>query len=83
MDYPEIDGIYKHYKGGKYQVISMAKHSETDETLVVYKSIHWGSYHVRPLESWNENVEETKSNAGIITSQHEKRFTLTNEVYGI
>lgn len=60
INYPEINGIYNHYKGGKYQVISMAKHSETDETLVIYKSIHWGSYHARPLEKWNENVGETK-----------------------
>jgi hypothetical protein len=54
--YPEIGGIYQHYKGGKYQVISMSKHSETDEDLVIYKSIHFGSVYARPLEMWFEEI---------------------------
>lgn len=55
--YPEIGGIYLHYKGGKYEVITIAKHSETDENMVVYKSIHFGSFHVRPLYMWDELIE--------------------------
>lgn len=54
--YPYINAIYKHYKGGEYQVLTMAKHSETDEDMVIYKSIHFGSYHVRPLSVWNNEV---------------------------
>lgn len=50
--YPEIGGQYQHYKGGKYEVLTLAKHSETDEIMVVYKSIHFGSVHVRPLSMW-------------------------------
>jgi hypothetical protein len=65
-EYPEIEGIYEHYKGGKYEVIAMSKHSETDELLVIYKSVHFGGYHVRPLESWNETIGETTTKAGLI-----------------
>ena len=54
--YPQPGTTYLHYKGGLYEVLHLAKHSETDETLVVYKSIHFGSYHVRPLEIWFEQV---------------------------
>lgn len=54
--YPEIDGLYKHYKGGKYKVITLAKHSETDEVLVIYSSVHFGSVHARPLSMWFEKI---------------------------
>jgi len=54
--YPEICRLYKHYKGGKYEVISMAKHTETGEDLVVYKSVHFGSVYARPLSQWFEKV---------------------------
>ena len=47
--YPEINTNYQHYKGGKYTVLTLAKDSETQEDVVVYKSIHFGSVHVRPL----------------------------------
>lgn len=55
--YPEIGALYDHYKGGKYQVIALAKHTETGEVEVVYKSIHFGSVHVRPLHMWFETVK--------------------------
>lgn len=47
---------YKHYKGEVYRVLHLAKHTETDELLVIYQSLHFGSYHARPLESWNTPV---------------------------
>lgn len=51
-------GTYKHFKGGLYKVISIAKHSETLEKMVVYRSLKdedqlW----VRPLEMFKEKVE--------------------------
>ena len=51
-------GIYEHYKGMKYEVIGVCRHSETLETLVVYKALY-GNYElwVRPLEMFNEIVE--------------------------
>lgn len=57
VHYPIVGGVYKHYKGGKYKVITLATHSETNEPMVVYKSMLFGSYHVRPLSMWFDNVE--------------------------
>lgn len=56
-EYPEICGVYKHYKGGKYKVLYLAKHSETNETVVVYKSLYFGSIHVRPLTMWFDIIK--------------------------
>ena len=51
-------GIYRHYKGNSYHVLGVAKHSETEEDLVVYRALYgeWGLW-VRPLEMFSENVE--------------------------
>ena len=51
-------GKYKHFKGNVYEVIAIAKHSETLEEMVVYRSLaDANSVWVRPLEMWNEKVE--------------------------
>jgi len=55
--YPIIGGKYEHYKGGKYEVITMATNTETDEALVIYKSLLFGSIYARPLEQWFEIIE--------------------------
>ena len=55
--YPEIGKRYRHYKGGLYEVISLARHTETEESLVIYKSIHFGSVHARPLTMWFDIIE--------------------------
>ena len=51
-------GKYRHYKGKEYEVIGIAKHSETLEELVVYKKFY-GDHDlwVRPLKMFIENVE--------------------------
>jgi len=51
-------GQYRHYKGNEYEVIGIAKHSETLEELVVYKALY-GNYDlwVRPLATFTEEVE--------------------------
>jgi len=51
-------GIYKHYKGNEYEVLMVAKHSETEEEMVVYRALY-GEYGVwvRPLEMFTEKVE--------------------------
>jgi hypothetical protein len=51
-------GVYRHYKGNTYQVIGIAKHSETEEDLVVYRALHgtFGLW-VRPLDMFCEKVE--------------------------
>ena len=48
--------IYKHYKGGLYEVILLAKHTEEDDMLVIYKSIQFGTHYARPLSSWCEST---------------------------
>lgn len=54
--YPEIGKTYDHYKGGKYKVLSLATHTETEETMVVYKSLLFGGTYVRPLSIWFDEV---------------------------
>ena len=50
-------GIYRHYKGNLYQVLHTAQHSETEESLVVYRCLY-GDYDVwvRPLAMFIETV---------------------------
>ena len=51
-------GVYRHFKGNEYRVLCVAKHSETEELMVVYQALYgergiW----VRPAAMWNETVE--------------------------
>lgn len=55
---PIKPGRYRHFKGGEYEVIGMAKHSETLEPMVVYRALYGaGELWVRPAAMWNETVE--------------------------
>ena len=52
-------GKYRHFKGNEYEVVEIAKHSETGEEMVVYRALYgekqlW----VRPASMWNETVEK-------------------------
>ena len=50
-------GRYHHFKGGEYAVLGIARHSETEEPLVVYKALYGdGGLWCRPAEMWNERV---------------------------
>ena len=51
-------GVYRHYKGNTYQVLGIAKHSETEEHLVVYRALY-GEFElwVRPFDMFCEKVE--------------------------
>ena len=51
-------GRYRHFKGGEYEVLFTAAHSETGELYVVYRALYgekkvW----IRPASMWNEKVE--------------------------
>ena len=55
---PIPPGIYRHYKGNRYEVISFAKHSETLEDMVIYKALYGeGGTWVRPLSMWENLIE--------------------------
>lgn len=52
-------GKYRHYKGGEYQVIGTARHSETEELLVLYRPLYgekelW----VRPIDMFCETLPQ-------------------------
>ena len=51
-------GIYRHYKGNEYEVLMTARHSETEEWMVVYRALY-GDYGVwvRPFEMFMEKVD--------------------------
>ncbi len=64
-------GTYRHFKGGRYEVIALAKHSESLESMVVYRALYGdGQVWVRPASMWNEEVEYEGKTV--------KRFTLEN-----
>ena len=51
-------GRYRHFKGNEYEVIGLATHSETEETVVVYRPLYGdGALWVRPLAMFTETVE--------------------------
>ena len=63
-------GLYQHCKGQQYRVLGVAKHSETEEELVVYQALYgaFGLW-VRPLSMFTEQVE--------VDGQQQARFTLS------
>jgi hypothetical protein len=65
-------GRYRHFKGKEYQVLGVARHSETMEELVVYRALYGeGGLWVRPASMWNETVERD--------GQTFRRFTLVRQ----
>jgi hypothetical protein len=54
-------GIYEHYKGNRYQVLDLARHTETEELLVIYKALYEGDFPketlwARPISMFQEHV---------------------------
>lgn len=50
-------GRYRHYKGNEYEVIDIARHSETEDEMVVYRKLYDDhSLWVRPLGMFFEDV---------------------------
>ncbi|MGC3964576.1 MAG: DUF1653 domain-containing protein [Rhodocyclaceae bacterium] len=65
---PELaPGRYRHYKGGEYEVVSVARHSETLEPMVVYRPLYNDSgWWVRPWAMFVEEIE--------VQGQQQQRF---------
>ena len=62
-------GIYRHFKGNKYELVDFVKHSETTEIMVLYRALYGeGELWVRPLEMWDEEI--------VRDGKKFKRFTL-------
>lgn len=50
-------GKYRHFKGGEYELLGVARHSETLEEMVVYRALYGsGGLWVRPAAMWQEKV---------------------------
>ena len=65
-------GKYRHFKGNEYEVLFLAKHSETQELLVIYRALYGeGEVWARPASMWNETV--------IRDGKEYKRFTYIGE----
>ena len=61
-------GKYRHFKGGEYELLFVATHSETLEPMVVYRALYdEGGCWVRPRSMWCEMVEHN--------GQRVRRFT--------
>ena len=62
MTYEEAEetirpGRYRHFKGREYEVLGIARHSEDESPMVVYRPLYNDSgLWVRPADMWNETV---------------------------
>ena len=56
-------GVYRHFNGNLYRLITVARHSETLEEMVVYQALYGeGGFWVRPAAMWDEIVEKEDYN---------------------
>lgn len=54
-----LPGKYRHFKGKEYELMGVAKHSETLEPMVVYRALYGeGGLWVRPAAMWSETVDK-------------------------
>lgn len=70
---PQPGEIYQHFKGNLYRIVTLAKHTETEEAMVVYQALY-GNFEVwvRPLSMFMEKLDQEKY-----------RFTLVPSVAGV
>lgn len=65
-------GIYQHFKGNRYQLLEIARHSETEEEFVVYKALYGDmGIWIRPVSMFDELIERDGTK--------QKRFKLVEE----
>ncbi len=64
-----VGSLYEHYKGLRYKILGVARHSETLEELIVYQALYGeGNIWVRPLNMFLESI--------VINGQLQPRFKL-------
>ena len=56
VKYPQPGEIWQHYKGGRYKIVCMCNHTDTNEILVIYKSFSFGGFHARPFSEWHDVI---------------------------
>ena len=55
-----VNSVWKHFKGEYYKFICVAKHSETEEELVVYEHISNSKIYARPIDMFLSKVDKEK-----------------------
>jgi len=55
--YPKPGEKWQHYKGGQYEIVCMCNHTDTNEVLVIYRSLSFGGFHARPYSEWHDSVK--------------------------
>ena len=68
------NGIYRHFKGKFSLVTCVAKHSDRDEKLVIYRGLNDGGFFARPYESFVEKVEKNGELVSRFTPATEKEI---------
>ena len=57
---PEKGDVYRHFKGNRYEILTIAKHTETMEEMVIYKELEGEQVYARPLEMFISKVDRNK-----------------------